>query len=181
MKRILTLAVAILAAAALATIAVAWTGHAHTVRRSTETRVKSWHTRTIYVEERLPRGYDVRRAVEVWDNRTRLNLILVKRCPRGKACIRFEAGRRPGHAIASAFVWQDRDSIDRCVIEVDTRKLRRVSRHQRRSTLAHETGHCLGFAHVADRRSVMYRYNTGQRPEKPNSSHYRALARTYGR
>lgn len=145
-----------------------------------ERRVKSWHTRTIYVQETLPRGYDVGRAIEVWDNRTRLNLVLVKRCPRGKACITFEPGKRPT-ALASAYVWQDRDSIDRCVIVVDTRRLGKLSTRQRLGTLSHETGHCLGLAHTSDRHDVMYRYNTKERPWKPSANRYAALAATYGK
>jgi len=174
-KRILTLTVAILIAVLLGTVAATITADA------TERKVKTWGTRTIYVQESLPRGYDVHRAIEAWDNRSRLNLILVKRCPPGKACIRFTAGRRPGHAVATTWAWQTSKRIVKCDVIVDTRKLSNLSAKRRLASLAHETGHCLGFKHDHSRRNLMSGVNTSARSWKPSAAHYRALQRTYGR
>ena len=175
MKRILTLAAAILIAVVLATVAVAVTADA------TERKVKTWGTRTIYVQESLPKGYDVHRAIEAWDNRTRLNLVLVKRCPKGKACIKFTAGRRPGHAVATTWAWQTSKRIVKCDVVMDTRKLNGLSAKRRLASISHETGHCLGFRHDSHRTNLMHGNYTQARSWKPSAAHYAALARTYGR
>lgn len=138
-----------------------------------------WKGRTVYVQSSLPGSFPVTKAVEVWDNRSRLNLIRVKRCPAGAQCIRLQPGRRPGRTLATTTKWMYPDRrIDRCRIVVDTRKFRAVSRL---NTVSHEIGHCLGFEHTANRRDVMYKHNTRSRPWKPSTKHYHQLARIYGR
>jgi len=138
-----------------------------------------WDDRTVYVQSSLPKSFQVGKAIEAWDNRSRLNLVLVKKCPKGKQCIRFYAGRRPGHTVATATRWMLRNRIVSCTVEVDTRRF--TSNRMRLSTAAHETGHCLGFAHTDSKHDPMYHYNSAARPWKPVASQYRALQRIYGK
>lgn len=139
-----------------------------------------WSGRTVYVQESLPGGYDVKKAIEIWDNKTRLNLVLVKKCPSGKQCIKFSAGNRPGNAIATATRWMLGNKIVECTVEVDTKALNKMSKARRLSTLSHETGHCLGFAHVAKTTDVMNHYSTAKRGWKPSAKYYKALKKIYG-
>ena len=137
--------------------------------------------RTVYVQSSLPRStYPVGRAIETWDNDSRLNLVLVSRCPKGKPCIRFFAGKRPGGIVGESSSAVDGHTILRCSIEIDTRQLNGLPKLRRLGTLAHETGHCLGFSHTNRRGDVMFHTNTTARPWQPGNGYYSALRRLYG-
>lgn len=138
-------------------------------------------SRTVYVQSSLsPTTYPVGRAVEMWDNYSRLNLVLVQKCPAGKPCIRFVAGRQPGGLVGKSWSVVDGYTILRCSIEIDTRDLNGLPKLRRLSTLAHEAGHCLGFPHTSRSNDVMFSSNTATRPWQASSGYYSALRRLYG-
>lgn len=131
-------------------------------------------TRTVYVENHAPGKWHVKRVAEKMDNGSRLNFRVVKRCPKGKTCVRVYARniKQPG------VIGMARLSGATRIVDLDPQLGDRLGRRAREFAVCHELGHMVGLTHRKSKGSCMFPDNRGARKLDRKDKQY--LRKIYG-
>lgn len=139
----------------------------------------TWKVRTVYVENHAP-GWPVRSVSERMDNGLTINLVVVKKCPRNRMCIRVYGVRNlPGRVVGNAATWYVNDTTVGAKIKLENKWRRNATWKQKKSLVCHEMGHALGLPHSRNPRSCMYPIAERYRSDKPSAGDRRKLKRWY--
>lgn len=139
-----------------------------------------WERGTVYVENHAGPRWPVWEAAESLDNYSRLNLIVVSKCPSNSQCIKVYTRKNlPGPRVGlTGLSWgANSGRLFTATVVVERRWGGGVSQSRRKGLLCHELGHAVGLAHTSQRSSCMYPYAdyAGSHANARDRSRLRAL------
>lgn len=133
----------------------------------------------VYVNDRTPRGWEVRRASAAWDAAPHVRVVYGHRCRDGWPCVRVVPGPLPSDVGGRTYrVAMRGDRYYRMRVVLPRKRFGRWSDRIQEHAVTHELGHALGLHHDTRRGSVMFPELDGK-PRTATRYDRRLLGRAY--